>query len=86
VAELQRMIKFPTLDVAENRTPWIDPTHKVGELHMPERMQSLGAVLERLWRFYEAMHSGKPLKNSEEVLPQMGNALRNAVRPGDSVR
>jgi hypothetical protein len=84
VAELQRMIKFPTLDVAENRTAWIDPTHKAGDLRLPERMQSLGAALERLWRFYEAMHSGKPLKNSEEVLPQMGTALKNAIRPGDS--
>ena len=85
MAELNRITKFPTFNVVENRTAWIDPTHKTGDLRLPERMQSLGAVLERLWRFYEAMHSGKPLKNSEEILPQMGNALKNAAKPGDSV-
>jgi hypothetical protein len=85
VAELQRSVKFPTLEVVENRASWTEPRHKAGDLRLPERMQNLGVVLERLWRFYDAMHHGKPLQNSEEILPQMGTALRNAIRPDDSV-
>ncbi len=85
VAELQRIIKFPSLEVVENRPSWTEPKHKTGDLRLPERFQNLGEVLERLWRFYEAMHNGRPLPNSDKVLPQMGTALRNAVGPGDSV-
>jgi hypothetical protein len=47
-------------------------------------MQNLGVVLERLWRFYEAMHSGKPLQNSDEVLPEMATALKSVIKPGGS--
>ena len=72
MAELQRSVECP-LEGVEGRA-----------LGVPQRMQNLGVVLERLWRFYEAMHSGKPLQNSDEV-PQMGTALRKAIRPGDSV-
>jgi hypothetical protein len=85
VAELQRSIKFPTLEVAENRASWAEPKHKAGDLHLPERMRNLGVVFERLWRFYEAMHNGKPIQNSDEILPQMGTALKSAIRPGNSV-
>jgi hypothetical protein len=73
VAELQRSVEFP-LEGVEGRA-----------LGVPQRMQNLGVVLERLWRFYEAMHSGKPLQDGDKVLPQMGTALRGAIRPGDSV-
>jgi hypothetical protein len=81
MAELQRIIKFPTLEVVENRASWTEPTHRGGDVRLPERLQNLGEALERLWRFYEAMHNGKPLRNSDEVLPEMGTALKKAIRP-----
>ncbi len=84
MAEFQRIIEFPTLKVVEDRASWTEPKHLGGDLRLPERLQSLGEVLERLWRFYEAMHNGKPIRNSDEVLPQMGTALKKAIRPGDS--
>ncbi len=80
MAELQRSIEFPTLHVVEERPSWTEP---VDELRYSERMRNLGVVLERLWRFYQAMHDGKPLEKSDKVLPQIGTALRNAVLPGD---
>jgi hypothetical protein len=81
LSEPQRVIEFPTV---ENGASWPEAKHRGSDLRLPERLQSLGEVLERLWRFYEAMHNGKPLHNSDEVLPQMGTALKNAIRPGDS--
>ncbi len=84
VAELQRNIDFPTFEAGESRGSWAEPKHKAGNLRLPERMQNLGVVLERLWRFYEAMQSGKPLRNSDEVLPEMATALKSVIKPGGS--
>ena len=85
MAELQRSNKFPTLEVVDKRASWAEPKQEAGNLRLPERMQNLGVVLERLWRFYEAMRSGKPLQDGDKVLPQMGTALKSAIRPGSSV-
>jgi hypothetical protein len=84
VAELQRVIKFPTFEPVESRSSWAEAKQK-DDLRVSERMRNLGVVLERLWRFYEAMHSGKPLRNSALVLPQMATALKGAMKPGGSV-
>jgi hypothetical protein len=81
VAELQRTI--PILEVVKNRASWVEPKRHADDLRLQERMQNLGVVIERLWRFYEAMRSGKPLQNSDQVLPQMGTALKSAIRPGN---
>ena len=80
MAELQRSMEFPTLEAAKERAACTDPTDKADELRLPERMQNLALVLERFWRFYQAMHNGKPLENSGEVLPQMGTALKKALK------
>jgi hypothetical protein len=85
VAELQRSIEFPPLKLVDNRGSRAESGHAADGLRLPERMQNLGVVIERLWRFYEAMHSGKPVQNIDEVLPQMGTALKRAIGPGDSV-
>jgi hypothetical protein len=52
--------------------------HLAREGHPESRIQELTIVLERLWLFHEAMHSGKPLANADEMLAQIGTALRIA--------
>ena len=66
-------------------------TLRFGELSPPEapsastralgvrpesRIQTLSLVLESLWLFYEAMHSGKPLACGDERLAQLRAALK----------
>jgi hypothetical protein len=64
-------------------TPWTSLTegtndNKVSSSpgHAKELFYGLGQVLERLWMFYEAMLRGTPVPNSDEVLSQIGVALR----------
>ncbi len=45
-----------------------------------ELFGELGAVLERLWMFYEAMRFGKPVPNADAALAQVGDALRNSAK------
>jgi hypothetical protein len=52
----------------------------VSEARLETRIQSLMLVLERLWLFYEAMRSGKPLAGGDQLLAQMGNALEDPTR------
>ena len=40
------------------------------------RIQTLSLVLESLWLFYEAMHSGKPLACGDQRLAQLRAALK----------
>ena len=52
-----------------------------------ELFGELGAVLERLWMFYEAMRFGKPVQDADAALAQLGDALRHSAkclnRPGN---
>lgn len=64
-------------------TPWTALTEGTTESelssrpgHAREFFNDLGKVIERLWIFHEAMHRGTPVPNSNEVLSQMGVALR----------
>jgi hypothetical protein len=50
------------------------------------RIQTMSLVLESLWLFYEAMHSGKPLSCGDERLAQMRAALKNPPRSSDCSR
>jgi hypothetical protein len=43
------------------------------------RIDNLAIVLERLWKFYEAMRSGKPLTDADQMLAQMGTALSHSA-------
>lgn len=52
----------------------------VSEARLETRIQSLTLVLERLWLFYEAMRNGKPLASGDELLAQMGIAMRDATK------
>lgn len=45
---------------------------------METRFQPL--LLERLWMFYEAMRSGKPIGNSDEMLAEVREALTKAKK------
>jgi len=48
----------------------------IGNARLSARFQSLGLVLERLWIFHEAMRTGRPLERSDEMLAEVGNALK----------
>jgi hypothetical protein len=85
VAELQRSVGFPALRVVEDCVTPVKPRRTAVDLQLPERLQTLGAVLERLWQFYVAMHRGLPLPDHQEVLPELRDALRGAIGPGDPV-
>jgi hypothetical protein len=85
VTELQRSVGFPALTVVEDCVTPVKPRRTAVPLQLPERLQTLGAVLERLWQFYEAMHRGLPLPNHREVLPEMKTALKGKIGPGDPV-
>jgi hypothetical protein len=57
---------------------------RVADAARPESLvQTLSLVLENLWLFYEAMHSGKPLACGDERLAQMRAALKNLPRSSD---
>jgi hypothetical protein len=56
------------------------PKHLAHQGRPESRIQELTIVLERLWLFYEAMRSGKPLAGGDEMLAQAGMALRNAAK------
>jgi hypothetical protein len=55
-------------------------TRRAGEAEPENRLQCLAIVLERLWLFYQAMRSGKPLTNADEMLAEVGTALRTATK------
>jgi hypothetical protein len=47
---------------------------------IPSRFQDLGIVIERLFAFYEAMKTGKPVANGDELLAQVGSVLARSTR------
>jgi hypothetical protein len=81
-AELQRLADAETLQVSSfyESTPASTLKRLVSEARLETRIQSLTLVLERLWLFYEAMRTGKPLAGGDELLAQMGSALKDAAR------
>jgi hypothetical protein len=85
VAELQRSVGFPALRIVEERLPPAKPKRTTTDLQVSERLQSLGVVLERLWRFYDAMHRGMPLPANKEILPEIRAALKGVTGPGGAV-
>jgi hypothetical protein len=73
-------------------TPWTSLTEGTNDRevsssgHGKGLFSDLGQVLERLWIFYDAMQRGTPVPNSDEVLSQMGVALRRvSTRPSGRV-
>jgi hypothetical protein len=84
-AELDKLINVGTLRFGE-LSPGAAPSgsKRVGAGARPEnRIQTLSLVLESLWLFYEAMHSGKPLACGGERLAQIRAALKNSPGSGD---
>ena len=60
---------------------------RVSDGARPEsRIQTLSLVLESLWLFYEAMHSGKPLACGDERLAQIRAALKHSPGRNDCSR
>jgi hypothetical protein len=64
--------------------PPLRPTRVVtatrSQNRIPSRLQDLGTVIERLFAFYEAMKTGKPVANGDEMLAQVGLALVRSTR------
>ena len=85
MTELQRSVGFPALTIVEDCVTPSKPRRAAANLQLPERLQTLGAVLERFWQFYEAMHRGLPLPNHREGLPEVRAALTGTTGPGDPV-
>jgi hypothetical protein len=54
------------------------PTASAPRSH--RRFQDLGIVIERLFTFYEAMRTGKPVADGEDMLAQVGGALSRSTR------
>jgi hypothetical protein len=83
-AETERLVNVEMLRFDEpSRVETRSDSKRVGnEARLGHRIQTLGLVLESLWLFYEAMHSGKPLACGEERLAQLRAALKSA--PGKS--
>jgi hypothetical protein len=48
---------------------------RIAKAELETRFQNLALLLERLWMFYEAMRSGKPIENSDEMLAEVRGAL-----------
>ena len=81
-AELERLMNVDTLRFGE-LPPGEAPSasKRVADGAQPEsRIQTLSLVLESLWLFYEAMHSGRPLAGGDERLAQIRAALKNPPR------
>jgi hypothetical protein len=61
-------------------TPWTSLTDGTNRVSSPGRARELfyelGQVLERLWIIHEATLRGTPLPDSDDVLSQIGAALR----------
>jgi hypothetical protein len=71
-------------------TPWTSLTEGTNRVpsrgRVRESFYELGQVLERLWIIYEAMLRGTPVPDSDDVLSQMGAALRRvSARQSDRV-
>ncbi len=70
-----------------NWLPVYQMTTKGGQANVNRRAQQgevfgeLGAVLERLWMFYEAMRFGKPVQDADAALVLLRDALRQGVKP-----
>jgi hypothetical protein len=81
-AELQRLADTETLQASSfyESAPASALKRLVSEARLETRIQSLTLVLERLWLFYEAMRTGKPLAGGDELLAQMASALKDATR------
>jgi hypothetical protein len=77
-AELERVIDVDTLRFGElSRGEAPSASKRVAHEARPEtRIRTLSLVLESLWLFYEAMHSGKPLVSGDERLAQLRAALK----------
>jgi hypothetical protein len=85
-AELERLMNVDTLRFGE-LSPGEAPSgpKRVADGAQPEsRIQTLSLVLESLWLFYEAMHSGRPLAGGDERLAQIRSALKNPPRSDHS--
>ena len=78
----QKLADAETLHVSSfcENTPASALKRLATEARLKTRIHSLTLVLERLWLFYEAMRSGKPLAGGDELLAQMGSALKDATR------
>jgi hypothetical protein len=91
-AELERLMRvdvnLDTLRFSElspREAPSASKRVAAGE--QPEsRIQTLSLVLESLWLFYEAMHSGRPLPCGDERLAQIRAALRHSPGRSDCSR
>jgi hypothetical protein len=56
---------------------------RMWSLQVSAVFHDLGQALEGVWIIYEAMVRGKPVANSDDVLSQIGKALRRAsIRRG----
>jgi hypothetical protein len=55
------------------------PTREMSAARLRHRFQDLGIVIERLFAFYEAMRTGKPLANCDEMLAQVGGVLTRST-------
>jgi len=56
------------------------PTSDMSAARLHNRFQDLGIVIERLFAFHEAMRTGKPVANGDEMLAQVGGALARSTR------
>jgi hypothetical protein len=80
-AELERLMNVDTVQFGE-LTPRAarSVSKRMAHAVRPEsRIQTLSLVLENLWLFYEAMHSGRPLARGDERLTQMRVALMSSI-------
>jgi hypothetical protein len=50
------------------------------------RLHDLSIVVERLFTFYEAMRTGKPVADGDEMLAQVRTALARSTMSRDGVR
>jgi hypothetical protein len=74
-------IEQSTPDGVEISQPGSLPAARQSASHI----NNLAIVLERLWKFYEAMRSGKPLSDSGQMLAQIGTALSNSATTGHAI-
>lgn len=80
-AQLQNLseVELQSHRICEGEPPFA-PKHLAPEARPESRIQNLTIVLEHLRLFYEAIRQGEPLTEADQMLAQLGRAMRDATK------
>lgn len=79
---LSQLDTFPSLAMPSSG---LAPRRRPVAGRLRGRLQDLAVVVERLFIFYEAMRTGKPVADGDELLAQVRAALTRSTISGDEL-